>query len=192
MDAGNAGQKGEITYEVKDEKNPIVTMTMENGDVIVIELYPDNAPNTVNNFISLINSGYYDGLIFHRIDPTFMIQGGDPLGTGGGGPGYSIYGEFEANGFINNLSHDRGVISMARRSMPLDSAGSQFFITIRNYPSLDGQYAAFGVVVYGIDAVDTIANQPRDGERPRTEQKIQTMTVDTKGIEYPEPEKTIE
>ena len=175
-----------------DEKNPVATIVMENGDSIVIELYPDIAPNTVNNFISLANSGFYNGLIFHRVDPGFMIQGGDPQGTGGGGPGYGIYGEYELNGFKNDLSHSRGVISMARRGNPAyDSAGSQFFICVGDREFLDGQYAGFGKVVEGMDAVDQIVNQPTVSgtERPKKEQKIKEISVDTKGIEYPEPEK---
>jgi len=179
----------DVEFEVSDENNPVATILMENGDIIIIELYPKIAPNTVNNFIYLANSEFYDGLIFHRIDPTFMIQGGDPLGTGGGGPGHFIHGEFSINGFENNLSHTRGVVSMARRSSPLDSAGSQFFICVADSTFLDGQYAGFGRVVYGMDAVDRIANQQRNGERPVTEQKIRQVVVDTKGIDYPEPEK---
>lgn len=169
--------------------NPIVTITMENGDVMKAELYPDIAPNTVNNFISLIRKGFYDGVIFHRIIKGFMIQGGDPQGTGVGGPGYSIKGEFSQNGFTNNLSHTPGVLSMARTMMP-DSAGSQFFIMHETSPHLDGAYAAFGKVIEGLDIVDKIANVPTDySDRPRTEQKMKTVTVDTFGVNYPEPEK---
>ena len=169
--------------------NPIVTITMENGDVMKAELYPDIAPNTVNNFISLIKKGYYDGLIFHRVIKGFMIQGGCPEGTGMGGPGYSIKGEFSDNGFQNTLRHTPGVLSMARSMMP-DSAGSQFFIMHKTSPHLDGQYAAFGLVKEGLDVVDKIATVETDYyDKPLTEQKIKSMTVDTFGEEYPEPEK---
>ena len=168
--------------------NPIVTITMENGDVMKAELYPEIAPNTVNNFISLINKGYYNGLIFHRVICGFMIQGGCPDGTGMGGPGYSIKGEFSGNGFENNLKHTPGVLSMARAMHP-DSAGSQFFIMHKTSPHLDGQYAAFGKVTEGLDIVDKIANTPTDySDRPYETQQIQTMTVDTLGEEYAEPE----
>jgi len=169
--------------------NPIVTITMENGDVMTAELYPDIAPNTVRNFISLIRKGFYDGVIFHRVIPGFMIQGGDPTGTGTGGPGYSIRGEFSANGFRNDLAHTEGVFSMARAMHP-DSAGSQFFIMHRTSPHLDGQYAAFGKVTEGLDVVDRIAQTRTDRQdRPLAEQRIRTMTVDTQGVDYPEPEK---
>ena len=169
--------------------NPIVTIEMENGDVIKAELYPEVAPNTVNNFISLVKKGFYDGLIFHRIIPGFMIQGGDPEGTGVGGPGYDIRGEFTANGFQNDLEHTRGVLSMARTMNP-DSAGSQFFIMTETSPHLDGQYAAFGMVTEGLDAVDTIVNTPRDWhDRPRQKQAMKKVTVETFGVDYPEPEK---
>lgn len=169
--------------------NPIVTITMENGDVMTAELYPDIAPNTVRNFISLIRKGFYDGVIFHRVIPGFMIQGGDPTGTGTGGPGYSIRGEFSANGFRNDLAHTEGVLSMARAMHP-DSAGSQFFIMHRTSPHLDGQYAAFGKVTEGLDVVDRIAQTRTDRQdRPLAEQRIRTMTVDTQGVDYPEPEK---
>ena len=168
--------------------NPIVTFEMENGDVIRAELYPEVAPNTVNNFISLVNKGFYDGLIFHRVIAGFMIQGGDPKGIGIGGPGYSIRGEFSSNGFRNDLKHDRGVLSMAR-SMAPNSAGSQFFIMHKNSPHLDGQYAAFGRVIEGIEAVDRIASVRTDyNDRPRTPQVMKKVTVDTQGVEYPEPE----
>ena len=168
--------------------NPIVTITMANGDVMKAELYPEIAPNTVNNFISLINKGYYNGLIFHRVICGFMIQGGCPDGTGMGGPGYSINGEFSGNGFENNLKHTPGVLSMARAMHP-DSAGSQFFIMHKTSPHLDGQYAAFGKVTEGLDIVDKIANTPTDySDRPYETQQIQTMTVDTLGEEYAEPE----
>lgn len=170
-------------------QNPIVTITMENGDVIKAELYPQIAPNTVNNFISLINKRYYDGLIFHRVINGFMIQGGDPEGTGMGGPGYSIKGEFSQNGFINQLKHTAGILSMARTMMP-DSAGSQFFIMHKNAPHLDGAYAAFGQVIDGMDIIDKIASVSTDySDRPLEPQKIQSMTVETFGVEYPEPEK---
>ena len=168
--------------------NPIVTITMANGDVMKAELYPEIAPNTVNNFISLINKGYYNGLIFHRVICGFMIQGGCPDGTGMGGPGYSIKGEFSGNGFENNLKHTPGVLSMARAMHP-DSAGSQFLIMHKTSPHLDGQYAAFGKVTEGLDIVDKIANTPTDySDRPYETQQIQTMTVDTLGEEYAEPE----
>lgn len=169
--------------------NPVVTITMTNGDVIKAELYPEIAPNTVNNFISLVQKGFYDGLIFHRVISGFMIQGGDPQGTGMGGPGYSIKGEFAMNGVRNDLKHTRGVLSMARSMMP-NSAGSQFFIMHANAPHLDGQYAAFGKVVEGLDVVDKIASV-RTGwqDKPVEEQKIQSMTVELFGETYPEPEK---
>lgn len=169
--------------------NPIVTIEMENGGVIKAELYPDIAPNTVNNFISLIKKGYYDGIIFHRVIPGFMIQGGDPLGSGTGGPGYCIKGEFSANGFENELKHTAGVLSMARTMAP-DSAGSQFFIMHEDAPHLDHQYAAFGKVTEGMDVVDAIANTRRDfNDKPRVEQKMKKVTVETFGKDYPEPEK---
>lgn len=171
------------------EKNPIVTITMDNGDVIKAELYPEIAPNTVNNFISLINQGYYDGLIFHRVINGFMIQGGCPDGTGMGGPGYDIKGEFSMNGFDNPLKHTVGVLSMARAMHP-DSAGSQFFIMHKDSPHLDGQYAAFGKVVEGMENVNKIAECTTDyGDRPLEVQKMKSVTVDTFGITYPEPEK---
>lgn len=169
--------------------NPVVTITMTNGDVMKAELYPEIAPNTVSNFISLVQKGFYDGLIFHRVISGFMIQGGDPQGTGMGGPGYSIKGEFAMNGVRNDLKHTRGVLSMARSMMP-NSAGSQFFIMHANAPHLDGQYAAFGKVVEGLDVVDKIASV-RTGwqDKPVEEQKIQSMTVELFGETYPEPEK---
>ena len=170
-------------------QNPVVTITMTNGDVIKAELYPEVAPNTVNNFISLAYRGFYDGIIFHRVISGFMIQGGDPTGTGMGGPGYSIKGEFSGNGFQNDLKHTAGVLSMARAMDP-DSAGSQFFIMHKTSPHLDGGYAAFGMVIEGMDVVDKIAGTDTDfRDRPLTEQKIRTMTVETFGKEYPEPEK---
>lgn len=169
-------------------QNPIVTFTMENGDVMNAELYPDVAPNTVNNFISLVKKGFYDGLIFHRVIAGFMIQGGDPEGSGMGGPGYSIKGEFNYNGVENNLKHSRGVLSMARAQHP-DSAGSQFFIMHADAPHLDGQYAAFGKLVEGEDVLDSIASIDTDwSDRPRTPQVMKTVTVDTFGVDYAEPE----
>ncbi len=169
--------------------SPIVTITMEDGGVMKAELYPEIAPNTVNNFISLIKKGFYDGLIFHRVISGFMLQGGDPEGTGFGGPGYSIKGEFSSNGFKNDLKHTPGVLSMARSMMP-NSAGSQFFIMHKNSPYLDGDYAAFGKVTEGMDVVNKIAECKTDyTDRPLEEQKIKTMTVDTFGVDYPEPEK---
>lgn len=170
------------------DQNPIVTFTMENGDVMKAELYPDVAPNTVNNFISLVKKGFYDGLIFHRVIAGFMIQGGDPEGSGMGGPGYSIKGEFNYNGVENNLKHSRGVLSMARAQHP-DSAGSQFFIMHADAPHLDGQYAAFGKLVEGEDVLDSIASIDTDwSDRPRTPQVMKTVTVDTFGVDYAEPE----
>ena len=169
-------------------QNPIVTFTMENGDVMKAELYPDVAPNTLNNFISLVKKGFYDGLIFHRVIAGFMIQGGDPEGSGMGGPGYSIKGEFNYNGVENNLKHSRGVLSMARAQHP-DSAGSQFFIMHADAPHLDGQYAAFGKLVEGEDVLDSIASIDTDwSDRPRTPQVMKTVTVDTFGVDYAEPE----
>ncbi len=169
--------------------NPIVTITMTDGSVMKAELYPEIAPNTVNNFISLINKGFYDGVIFHRVIPGFMIQGGDPQGTGMGGPGYSIKGEFSMNGFKNDLKHTKGVLSMARTMVP-DSAGSQFFIMHANSPHLDGQYAAFGQVTEGLEVIDQIASVRTDwSDKPTTPQTIKSMTVDTFGVTYPEPEK---
>ena len=159
-------------------KNPIVTITMENGGVIKAELYPEVAPNTVNNFVDLVNRGFYDGLIFHRVIPGFMIQGGCPEGTGTGGPGYSIKGEFTSNGFKNDLKHSKGVLSMARAMHP-DSAGSQFFIMVADAPHLDGQYASFGKVIEGMDEADKIVKSKRDVyDRPYEDQVIKTMTVD--------------
>ncbi|WP_262122973.1 peptidylprolyl isomerase [Anaerococcus sp. Marseille-Q5996] len=169
--------------------NPIVTFEIENGDIIKAELYPEIAPNTVNNFISLINQGFYDGLIFHRVIKGFMIQGGDPEGTGMGGPGYGIKGEFASNGFKNDLAHEAGVLSMARSMMP-NSAGSQFFIMHKDSPHLDGDYAAFGKVTEGMDVVDKIAESKTDrSDRPVDEVKIKKVTVDTFDQDYPEPEK---
>ncbi|MCI5827373.1 MAG: peptidylprolyl isomerase [Lachnospiraceae bacterium] len=170
-------------------QNPIVTIEMENGDIMKAELYPEIAPNTVNNFISLIKKGYYDGVIFHRVIPGFMIQGGDPDGTGMGGPGYSIKGEFSHNGFQNDLKHTPGVLSMARTMIP-DSAGSQFFIMHETSPHLDGEYAAFGKVIEGLEVVDKIARVKTDySDRPMEEQKMAKVIVETFGVDYPEPEK---
>ena len=170
------------------DQNPIVTFTMENGDTMKAELYPEVAPNTVNNFISLVKKGFYDGLIFHRIISGFMIQGGDPDGTGMGGPGYSIKGEFSYNGVDNNLKHSRGVLSMARAQHP-DSAGSQFFIMHANAPHLDGQYAAFGKLIEGEDVLDSIASVDTNwNDRPRKPQVMKTVTVETFGVDYDEPE----
>ena len=169
--------------------NPIVTIEMENGDVMKAELYPEIAPNTVNNFISLVKKGFYDGLIFHRVIPGFMIQGGDPLGKGIGGPGYSIKGEFRQNGFQNDLLHTRGVLSMARAANP-NSAGSQFFIMHEDSPHLDGGYAAFGKLIEGIEAVDHICDVRTDwNDKPRIPQVMKRVTVETFGVDYPEPEK---
>ena len=170
--------------------NPIVTIEMENGGVIKAELYPEIAPNTVNNFISLVKEGFYDGVIFHRVIPGFMIQGGDPQGTGMGGPGYCIRGEFSANGFKNDLKHTRGVLSMARTMIP-DTAGSQFFIMHKDSPHLDNQYAAFGKVIEGIEVVDEIARVPRNmmNDKPKADQRMKTVTVETFGVDYPAPEK---
>ena len=167
--------------------NPIVTIEMENGDIIKAELYPEIAPNTVNNFISLVKKGFYDGVIFHRVISGFMIQGGDPKGSGTGGPGYCIKGEFTANGFRNELRHSRGVLSMARTMAP-NSAGSQFFIMHEDAPHLDGQYAAFGKVTEGMENVDRIANTRVDyNDRPRQKQMMKKVTVETFGVDYPEP-----
>lgn len=170
-------------------QNPIVTIEMNNGDIMKAELYPETAPNTVNNFISLVKKGYYDGIIFHRIIRGFMIQGGDPEGTGVGGPGYSIKGEFTQNGFPNDLKHTKGVLSMARTMMP-DTAGSQFFVMHETSPHLDGQYAAFGKVIEGEEVIDKIASVATDYmDKPLEEQKMKKVTVETFGVEYPEPEK---
>lgn len=170
-------------------QKPVITIQMQNGGVIKAELYPEYAPNTVNNFLSLANKGFYDGVIFHRVIEGFMIQGGDPEGRGTGGPGYHIKGEFAQNGVNNPLSHERGVLSMARASHP-DSAGSQFFIMHADGDFLDGQYAAFGKVIEGMDVVDAIACVKTDyGDRPLAEQKIAKITAETFGISYPEPQK---
>lgn len=192
-----SGQSEEIVVKESDEKkdyssavkeNPIVTITMNNNEKIVIELEPSTAPNTVANFISLVKKGYYDGLIFHRIIPDFMIQGGDPSGNGSGGPGYSIEGEFSKNGFENNLKHERGVISMARTNDP-NSAGSQFFIMVKESQQLDGKYAAFGKVIEGMETVDAIVAAERDSaDKPLKDQQMKKVEVDTKGFDYPTPE----
>jgi len=169
-------------------ENPVVTIEMEDGGLIVAELYPEIAPNTVRNFVSLVQDDFYNGLIFHRVIPGFMIQGGCPLGEGYGGPGYAIRGEFDGNGFENDLQHDAGVLSMARSQHP-DSAGSQFFIMHAASPHLDGQYAAFGQVIEGQEVVDRIALSPRNrADRPDKGQVMLRVTVDTKGIDYPKPE----
>lgn len=170
-------------------QNPIVTFEMADGKTMKAELYPEIAPNTVNNFISLIKKGFYDGVIFHRVISGFMIQGGDPEGTGMGGPGYGIKGEFSQNGFQNDLKHTEGVLSMARSMMP-DSAGSQFFIMHKTSPHLDGAYAAFGKVTEGMDVVNTIAETATDySDRPLKDQVMKSVTVETFGVDYPEPEK---
>ena len=169
-------------------QNPIITFEMENGDIMKAELYPQVAPNTVNNFISLVNKGFYDGLIFHRVINGFMIQGGDPEGTGMGGPGYGIKGEFAQNGFANDLKHTAGVLSMARSMMP-NSAGSQFFIMHKDAPHLDGAYAAFGKIIEGMDVINKIAEVATDySDRPIEDQRMKTVTVETFGVDYDEPE----
>ena len=168
--------------------HPIVTFEMEDGSVFRAELYPELAPNTVNNFLSLVKKGFYDGIIFHRVIEGFMIQGGDPKGVGTGGPGYHIKGEFKSNGVENPVKHERGVLSMARAQHP-DSAGSQFFVMHAAAPYLDGQYAAFGKVIEGMETADAIVNQPRDAmDRPRQDQCIKSITVETFGEAYPQPE----
>ena len=183
------GSKEIKTEKGANEKNPIVTIEMEDGGVIKIELYPEIAPNTVRNFVSLVQSGFYNGLIFHRVIPGFMIQGGDPQGTGMGGPGYAIAGEFSSNGFDNALKHERGVISMARSGEP-NSAGSQFFIMVNDASSLDGDYAAFGKVTEGMETADKIvAVETGAGDRPKKDQKMKKVTVDTFGVKYGAVEK---
>ena len=168
--------------------NPIVTFTMENGDVMKAELYPEIAPTSVNNFVNLVQKGFYDGLIFHRVIAGFMIQGGDPEGTGMGGPGYGIKGEFAQDGFANDLKHSAGVLSMARSMMP-NSAGSQFFIMHKDAPHLDGAYAAFGKIIEGMDVVNKIAEVATDySDRPMEDQRMKTVTVETFGVDYDEPE----
>lgn len=172
---------------MENKNNPVVTIEMDDGKIMKAELYPSVAPNTVNNFISLINGKFYDGIIFHRVISGFMIQGGDPTGTGRGGPGYSIKGEFSSNGHVNRLKHSRGVLSMAR-SMAPDSAGSQFFIMHADAPHLDGQYAAFGKLIDGFETLDEIANcKTTYGDRPTEERKIKKMTVETFGESYDDP-----
>ena len=174
-------------YEENVTENPIVTITMESDEQIVIELMPKTAPNTVANFVTLVQEGFYDGTIFHRVIPGFMIQGGDPTGTGTGGPSYSIAGEFTSNGFENTLVHDRGVISMARSQSP-NSADSQFFIMVETATHLDGNYAAFGKVIEGMEVVDRIVSVERNAnDKPLQEQKMKSVVVDTKGFNYPKP-----
>lgn len=178
--------KKDYSSDVKE--NPVVTITMSNDEKVIIELEPATAPNTVANFISLAEDGYYDGLIFHRVIPGFMVQGGDPSGNGSGGPGHAIDGEFTSNGFENNLKHDRGVISMARTGDP-NSAGSQFFIMVEDSPTLDGEYAAFGKVTEGMETVDAIVAAERDSaDKPLEDQQMKKVEVDTKGFDYPAPE----
>lgn len=180
-------QVSNADYAEKVKENPIVTITMANDEKVVLELYPKVAPNTVANFVSLAKEGKYDGLIFHRVIPGFMIQGGDPSGDGTGGPGYTIDGEFSNNDLTNDLKHERGVISMARSGDP-NSAGSQFFIMVKASANLDGDYAAFGKVTKGMDVVDTIVNAPRDkADKPNSDQVMKKVEVDTKGFDYPAP-----
>lgn len=186
--AAKKTESGGTTVNSSQTKDPIVTIEMENGGIIKIELYPKIAPNTVKNFISLVQKGFYNGLTFHRVIPGFMIQGGDPSGNGTGGPGYSIKGEFSANGFDNTLKHTRGVVSMARSKDP-NSAGSQFFIMVADASYLDGQYAAFGKVTEGMNVVDEIVNVPRNQmDKPLQPQTMKTVTVDTFGVDYGAPE----
>lgn len=184
----NAGESSsEKREDYSSPDNPIVTITMEDEEKVLVELYPSVAPNTVANFITLAEKGFYDGLVFHRVIPDFMIQGGDPDGNGGGGPGYTIKGEFTENGFLNNLRHERGVISMARKNDP-NSAGSQFFIMVKESPHLDKKYAAFGKVIEGMETVDEIVSTKRDGaDKPLEDQKMKSVEVDTKGKDFPEP-----
>lgn len=181
--------KTNTTYAKDVKENPVVTITMANNEKIVMELYPKIAPNTVANFISLVEAGKYDGLTFHRVIPEFMIQGGDPEGNGQGGPGYTIDGEFSENDFDNTLKHERGIVSMARASDP-NSAGSQFFIMVADNAQLDGKYAAFGKVIKGMDTVDDIVNVSTDAnDKPTTDEVMKKVTVDTKGFDYPAPNK---
>ena len=183
----NKEQTDNTAYANDVTENPIVTITMENDKQIVIELEPKTAPNTVANFISLVEAGFYDGLIFHRVIPGFMVQGGDPDGTGMGGPDYSINGEFSSNNFENTLAHERGVLSMARTQDP-NSAGSQFFIMTGTATNLDGDYAAFGQVIEGMDVIDEIVAVERDAsDKPKQDQKMKKVEVDTKGFDYPAP-----
>jgi peptidyl-prolyl cis-trans isomerase B (cyclophilin B) len=185
---GNDTRDGTTGYPDDVEENPIVTIVMENEEEIILELYPEIAPNTVANFISLIEDDFYDGLIFHRVIPGFMVQGGDPEGAGTGGPGYSIAGEFASNGFDNPLEHERGVLSMARSQSP-DSAGSQFFIMVEDSPHLDGDYAGFGKVIEGMETVDEIVTTERDEmDKPLEDQVMKEVNVDLKDYDYPEPE----
>ena len=175
-------------YASSVTEKPIVTITMENDEKILLQLDPSVAPNTVANFVSLVEKGFYDGVIFHRVIPDFMIQGGDPEGNGTGGADYTIKGEFSENGFENNLKHDRGVISMARSNDP-NSASSQFFIMVKESTHLDGKYAAFGKVIEGMEVVDDIVSVERDGsDKPLKDQTMKSVTVDTKGFDYPDPE----
>ena len=197
--ANGAKSQSEETPAMQEQKNPVATIEMENGGIIKIELYPNIAENTVKNFISLANSGFYDGVIFHRVIEGFMIQGGDPTGTGTGGPGYRIKGEFSNNNHENNLSHTRGVISMARQGNPYfpaaayNTAGSQFFIMHADSDFLDKDYAAFGEVIEGMDVVDAIATTDTDrNDKPLTEQRMKTVRVETFGVDYGEPEKIVE
>lgn len=184
---GKAEPAQTLDYAKDVTENPIVTITMETGEQMVIELEPKVAPNTVANFISLVEDGFYDGLIFHRVIPGFMIQGGDPSGNGMGGPDYAIAGEFTSNDFENNLAHERGVISMARSNKP-DSAGSQFFIMVEKSEQLDGQYASFGRVIEGMEVADAIVAVERNSsDKPLQDQQIKMIEVDTKGFDYPEP-----
>lgn len=186
-DTSSKEEEATVDYASEVTENPIVTITMENDEKIILELEPKVAPNTVANFISLVEDGFYDGLIFHRVIPGFMVQGGDPDGTGMGGPDYSIKGEFSSNGFENEMLHARGVLSMARTNVP-DSAGSQFFIMVEESTQLDGDYAAFGKVIEGMEVVDAIVAAERDGsDKPLQEQKMKTVEVDTKGFDYPAP-----
>ncbi|WP_209124957.1 peptidylprolyl isomerase [Alkalihalobacillus sp. BA299] len=185
---GEGAGNSEIIEQASSQDNPIVTITMENNDQIIIELFPTIAPNTVKNFVSLIKEGFYNGVIFHRVIPGFMVQGGDPEGTGIGGPGYSIAGEFNANDFDNPLKHERGIISMARTNDP-NSAGSQFFIMVEEAPHLDGQYAAFGKVIEGMETVDQIVQVDRNAQdKPNEDQKMITVSVETHGVKYGSPE----
>ena len=185
---GDAVPEDENAPETTDN-NPLVTITMDTGDKIYIELYPDKAPNTVNNFISLIQQGYYDGLTFHRVIEGLIIQGGDPNGNGTGGPGYEIVGEVSSNGYDNDLSHTKGVISMARKATGYDTAGSQFFIMAGDYPAWDGEYCAFGMVIQGIEIVEELAATPlSDSGAPSETLTMETVTVNTFGIDSPEPE----
>jgi len=184
-----AGSATKVTEKGANDKNPMVTIVMEDESTIKIELYPEIAPNTVRNFVSLVQSGFYNGLIFHRVIPGFMVQGGDPEGIGSGGPGYAISGEFSENDFNNTLKHERGVISMARSGEP-NSAGSQFFIVVKDRSDLDGQYATFGKVTQGMDTVDKIvAVETGDNDKPKKDQKMKKVTVDTFGVKYGEVEK---